>query len=600
MIGLHRHTPAIARISDEAFLREWMALADACPHGTCYQQPPFVLAWYRCYAEVFEPVVIEERDDDGTLSGLFCLARDRRTGDIIGAGRDQAEYHAWLARPAQSCAFFERALDLLAHTWPDGHIQFLFAAPGLALELSPRWRSRVVHRPIPRPLMSTGPEAPLAESMKKSANRSRLNRLKKLGLVSFERLTTVDALSAALDEIIPFYECRQGAIHAALPFHLDPHKRAFLLALMAEPGLLHTTVLRVNGRVIAAHIGPCNGRQVVLGIIAHSPFYSKYSAGKLLIRFLGLKLQEEGFSHLDLTPGGEYKDRFASDHDEASVLDVWFQHKGVRAYKLQRALIDAGKRFVSTDRLKEQVAYARHKAGLIRPAEAPRKVLNLARLAAHGAPSVDVYRREAASVSTTGVERLFARDSLWDLTTYEPSELWQPPVPAFLRMAMERLERGEHVYTCVRDGRLACVGWLIEQADTMLIPELQQTVSYPAGSSLIYDGYTDPRYRRLGLYSALIRQAAADTAAEPATRAIYMSVLAHNPVSRHAVERAGFTLERTIAAAGSPLSSALATVAHAAGLAMPILTARSNPSGAGAKSGTPPAADAAGGHHPAA
>src|SRR6185437_11938399 len=107
------------------------------------------------------------------------------------------------------------------------------------------------------------------------------------------------------------------------------------------------------------------------------------------------------------------------------------------------------------------------------------------------------------------------------------------------------------------------------------VPEINQAITYPAGSSIIYDCYTDPRYRRLGLYTALIQQAASDTAADPDTRTIYMSVLMHNVASRRAVERAGFTLERTIAASGSPFSSALATVAHAAGLAMPFLTPRS-------------------------
>lgn len=486
----------MARVEDEVFRREWIALADACPFGTCFQRPPFVTAWYRCYGTRFEPVFVEERDTAGELIGLLCLARDRTRHTLVVAGRDHAEYHGWLARPEHSSTVFEAALDALAEAWPSGHLQFLFAPPGLPALSTPRWQSRTIRRAIVRPLMATGPEAPLAESMRKSANRSRMNRLKKLGTLSCDRVERPDELERVLEEVIPFYECRQGAAHAALPFRTDPLRRRFLVAAMAEPGLLHVTVLRLDGRVIAAHIGYRNGGQVVLGIIAHSPMYARYSAGKLLMRLLGLRLQEEGFTHLDLTPGGEYKDRFASEHDEASVLDVWFRRSAVRTYKLQRAAIDAGKKFVSTDRVKEQIAYLQHKAKLLRPV------------------------RPIAAAAAAGTSSRFSRDALADLTAYDPVELWQPPMPAFLRDAMTRLEQGEHVYTCVRDGRLAAYGWLLEQPPPERLEQVKPSITLPDGSSLLYDCYTHPRYRNLDLEGALLRQVMADAAAVPGTRAI--------------------------------------------------------------------------------
>lgn len=501
MTRLYRGEGALARVEDEGFQREWLALADACPFGTCFQRPPFVRAWYRCYESRFEPVLVEARDTADMLIGLLCLARERGRNTLIVAGRDHAEYHSWLARPEHSSAFFEAALDALAEIWPSGHLQFLFAPPGLPALSTPRWQSRTIRRTMARPLMATGPDAPLADSMRKSANRSRLNRLKKLGALSCDRIEDPDELDAVLEEVIPFYECRQGATHAALPFRADPLRRRFLLAAMAQPGLLHVTALRLDGRTIAAHIGYRNGGQVVLGIIAHSPMHARFSAGKLLLRMLGLRLQEEGFAHLDLTPGGEYKDRFASEHDEASVLDVWFRHSAVRAYKLQRAAIDAGKRFVSTDRVKEQIASFRHKARLVRAVGLPGTLLHLRQLAARRRPSMRTDGIEAAAGA--GVPPVvFNRDALADLTAYDPVELGQPPMPAFLRDAMGRLERGEHVYTCVRDGRLVAFGWLAE------------------GSTVPYDCYTHPRYRRLGLHQAMMRQAMAEAAAVPGTFAI--------------------------------------------------------------------------------
>jgi hypothetical protein len=278
------------------------------------------------------------------------------------------------------------------------------------------------------------------------------------------------------------------------------------------------TALRLDGRTIAAHVGYRNGGQVVLGIIAHAPAYARYSAGKLLLRMLGLRLQEEGFTHLDLTPGGEYKDRFATEYDEASVLDVWFHHASVRAYKLQRAAIDVGKRFVSTDRMKGRIAVLRHKARLVRTVGLPGTLLHLGELAT-GRPT---------SIRTDGIDTgaadevppiVFNRDALADLTAYDPVELWQPPMPAFLRDAMARLERGEHVYTCVRDGRLAAFGWLAE------------------GAAVPCDCYTHPRYRRLGLHHAMVRQVMAEVARLSGTRDPIVPGSAPDPGSfRHARE----------------------------------------------------------------
>src|SRR5439155_18570984 len=95
---------------------------------------------------------------------------------------------------------------------------------------------------------------------------------------------------------------RQGAINHSLPFQSDPPKKRFLEGLMRIPKFLHVTVMRLNGRLIAAHVGTCNRRQVVLGTVAYSPFFASYSPGKFHMLFLGLKLEADGFEFLDLTP----------------------------------------------------------------------------------------------------------------------------------------------------------------------------------------------------------------------------------------------------------------------------------------------------------
>src|SRR5262249_8527805 len=127
---------------------------------------------------------------------------------------------------------------------------------------------------LPRPLMDTTPET-LGEALK--IKKKKLNQLAKLGEINFTRIVDRAEVERVLEQVILFYDLRQGAIGGDPPFTRDPLKRAFHLALMNSPGLLHVTTLTVGPALAAAHIG-VSGRDVVhLGIIAHSPFLSQHS-----------------------------------------------------------------------------------------------------------------------------------------------------------------------------------------------------------------------------------------------------------------------------------------------------------------------------------
>ncbi len=93
------------------------------------------------------------------------------------------------------------------------------------------------------------------------------------------------------------------------------------------PDLLHTTVWRLDGKVISARIGfrDRNRGQVSLGYLAHSPFLADHSPGRLHVYLLGLLLVEEGIAELNLTAGGDpYKERFATHFDEVRSPDRFF------------------------------------------------------------------------------------------------------------------------------------------------------------------------------------------------------------------------------------------------------------------------------------
>jgi CelD/BcsL family acetyltransferase involved in cellulose biosynthesis/RimJ/RimL family protein N-acetyltransferase len=546
LVRIYQGSAADERLRDAGFRREWAALYEACPWATCFQAEPFVTTWYRAYAERFSPVVVAG-EDGGRLSGLFTLARDKRTGAIHAAGTHHAEYHVWLAPPGDGGQFIGAALAALADAFPRGRLQLLFAPPRTPLDWTAQWAGRAFVRAMPRPMMVTQPADAVRESLRKKSNKSRLNRMEKAGAVTLDRITDAAEFRAALDEIAELCDFRQGGANGVRPFHDDPAKAPFYAAMMEQPGLLHATVLRVGGQIAAAHIGQANRGEVVLGIVTHSPFFAQYSAGKLLLLLLGLLLEEEGFRALDLTPGGEFKDRFASAYDEAHTVEIFLSGGAARAYRMERAAVDFGKRFVDPARAKHVARAVRHKAALVRAGGIAGSLWRRLRRYGYERREYRVYRYAPAAVPKP-VAAAMRRDCLRDLILYAPTESWQPRLDEFLRTAAERLEKGEHVYTLVQDGRLACWGWMIEQQAQAFISEVGQTLEMPPSSTVLYDYYTHPGYRGRGLYQQALMQMAYDAANIPGVQYIYIGALKDNRASCRAIEKTGFEYQRSLVA----------------------------------------------------
>jgi hypothetical protein len=117
---------------------------------------------------------------------------------------------------------------------------------------------------------------------------------------------------------------RLCAIHNQNDSPHDPLKKAFTLKLMSLPRMFHATVLRLDDKLVSAQIHTYNRDQVLLGLITHWPFYARYSPGELHLLMTGVELAGEGIPVFDLTPGGHYKNRYATRHDEVYVAIIFF------------------------------------------------------------------------------------------------------------------------------------------------------------------------------------------------------------------------------------------------------------------------------------
>ncbi len=547
-IEVVRGNDAFSLLECAEFLSEWSRLCEQCPWATAFQGSGFCTAWYRTYSERFEPLLVMSHDESGRLNGLLPLGVSPGDGRLVVAGDWQAEYHCWISAPNIADSFPWQAAQSFQRRFPRAVLTFQYLPPKAPLSwLTYPEASRTCklerHR---RPLLCFGDGTEIAASLKKKSNKSRLSRLEKMGPANFAQVTDSTEFERVLDEMIPWVDFRQAALHGNAPF-LDALKRAFYLAIFDVPGLMHVTTLRFGRHLVAAHIGARSHREVQLGIIAHSPFLSRHSPGKFHILFLAQMLMREGYEQLDLTSGGDsYKDRFANAEDEVHTLTVYPSRTQRRKADLlagvkARAGAMLKKVRVSPSRLKTlaaKLARAHFRGTAMRFFRNTRAWIACRR-------ELRLYSFDASRANEIEAAGPVRRDSLEDLLLYQPAESWLPR-EKLLSEALRQIEDGNHVYSCAEDGRLLHFGWLIERQTKSFAAEVHQEHHFPPDSAVLFGFYTVPSARGRGLYARSLCTILRDAAAIPGTKKVYISVLADNTPSRHVIEKVGFTYEGSL------------------------------------------------------
>jgi CelD/BcsL family acetyltransferase involved in cellulose biosynthesis/GNAT superfamily N-acetyltransferase len=544
-IEVIQDTEALATLAAAEFEYDWQRLFDACPWATGYQTLAFARSWYDVYASEWDPLLLVGREGD-RIAGILALAvaKDGRT--CANVGSHQAEYHSWLSSSDDSAQFIDAALSELGRCHPKASLSFHFLPPGLdpsAITRNPRWQSLAAARSEPRPILLFDEQADPGESFRKKSNKSRLNRLKRHGGgdVTFRELGSAEDLAGLIDLIADHYDLRQGAANDSTPFHDDLHKKRFYVDLM-EKGLLHAGILFAGETMAAAILSMKNRDCVSIGVFAHSPSLARHSPGKFAVLYLSLALRKGGFRYLDITPGGDWKDRFANTQDQVYDLTVRFDATAARAHRLSENARRVAKRalgvfgatpadargWVATARRITPTALVRHVHRLL----VEQHEFRVYRLPALGKPSVPE-------------EDGIVCNRIGHLLQFAQTEPWLSR-QSFLARALKRLENGERIYTIAEDGLLLHYGWLCDRQKESFFTEVEAGFTFPDNSAVLYDYYTHPAARGQGYYQRSIARMIADASAVPGTEWIYISVLADNGASRHVIEKLGFAYQGSL------------------------------------------------------
>jgi CelD/BcsL family acetyltransferase involved in cellulose biosynthesis/RimJ/RimL family protein N-acetyltransferase len=534
-------------LASDDFRRAWERLHDNCPWATVFLGIAFAATWYRVYRQKFQPVVVVERNENG-LSGLLLLAYAEETRKLVPVGGRDAEYDAWLGLPERGGPFIEEALDLLAERFRGASLTFQYLAAGAPVEWAAngRWARHCELVPVARALRDVGDGASFQESLKKKSNKSRYNRLTRMGSVEFTRVSSSGELASVLDTIAIYSDLRHGAVHNNFPFRVDPLRKKLYTELMRAPHLLHATVLRLSGEVLAGHIGYYNRDQVLLGIITHSPVYGEYSPGKLLMLLLGLELAAEGVPTFDLTPGtlSGYKERFATHHDEVHVLKVWFARRDAWRNRARvaalRAMRSAAESIgVEPGKLRRRIAaFAASAARSLRTLSSPAAL----RSTLWHEEEIGIHRVDAGPGTASSQVNL-RRDDLSALLAFSPipRELSRQQ---FLSRALANLEKGWHVYTWSKAERLMYCAWIAPSAEHHL-DEIGRSFQLPDRAVMLSSCFTHPELRNAGFYLQALSELLRHATAFPGVQQVYMAIPADDTPLRAAAAKVGFERERS-------------------------------------------------------
>ena len=538
-------------VRDPHFQSQWTQLYEACPWATACQSPGFVTAWHEAYKDRYSPLVVSEFSPSRQLIGLLSLATENSSGRVVVAGGHQAEYKAWLALPSNGSSFMEAALAQLACETDISTLSLRYLPPGTPIDWIIRSqgpRTCELH-PHPRPIIPIGSGTDLAAYLqeKKSGKsvRNCWNRLKRLGSLRLEQIREAGQLALVFDQLITYYDIRQGGMHGKFPFRSDLAKKPFHLALLRVPNLLHVTLLKAGQETISASFGVTH-HNVYSGMMPMiSPFHAADSPMQVHLLMLLEQLHQDGYSVFDLTASIDpFKERFAATYDSVHVLSIYFRRRDWIKQKVTQRCQALARRVLRSLQIAPNRALE-HGQQLIgvplrtAPSALARKLMALSRTC-WSATELRVYRFESKNARLLEDTPMWSRDHLSDLLAFQSMEVWRTR-SQYLAESLKRIEKGHHFYTHVENGRLLHISWLIENQEMKVVPETDQMFPFPPGSAFVYGSYTDPGSRGHGLFRSALRQMLHYAARAPGIRYVFIAVLADNKPACHVLEKVGFS-----------------------------------------------------------
>ena len=262
---------ALDFIQDPIFLEQWIQLAKHCNSFTICQEPAFVLSWYACYRENFEPIVIYAIEKH-KLVGLICLAWHNEKAYLTHAGGEDAEYHGWLAKPSLEIRFLQDVFRHVKEAFSISNWEWRWLPPNSADTFFKAIPTDLSYSYLEQesPIWNLLKTEKLKKLLKSKSFKVKKNRLKKRGDFYLETITNKRRLNEIFPEIMAQHDFIKEINYNIRPYHQDKNRQVFFCELINQ-GIAQMNVLWLNNTIVASHLGVGDNHRICLLYTSPSP-----------------------------------------------------------------------------------------------------------------------------------------------------------------------------------------------------------------------------------------------------------------------------------------------------------------------------------------
>lgn len=545
-------------LEHDGLRRAWERLLHEDRVATFYQTPLWCATWYRCYRDEFKPWLLVARAGS-RLVGLAPLAVERRSGRLLFAGDDMADYRDFPCEEDWRRAVVPKFLDDMLRASGGAPFAIGQTQPeSETMAVAARWAAE---RGIGA-LLRTHPcrrfrfeDGDLAALFRKKSLKQAAAHYRKAGGLDYRRIRDRREWERVKDVFFRQHSLRQ-ALAGREPSFEDERKRALYESLFdsLDPDV-HFSVLCHDDRALSFMF--CFHYRSVLhyGAPTFDPLEARHSPGLLHLLEAMECCRRQGYREVDLTIGSAaFKERLANHRVDLPTLDLYPRRTAYWVAGARRSVVTILKGAVRSwtgseepwGLIKEALALLRARLALIarRP---PRRILAaLLRqvvILLTGSYRAEIFRLRPEDL--TLVEPAVERDrscelhlnGLEDFLTLEGEE--RTGLSARLQEALRRIQRGHVLHGLLVDGRLVQFGWSHRPDGRVYLPETRTAFPVPPGAVSLYDFNTAPDWRGRRLYPANLSRIAV-SAFEQGAGEVYIVCEAGNRASRRGIELVGF------------------------------------------------------------
>jgi CelD/BcsL family acetyltransferase involved in cellulose biosynthesis len=312
----------------EGIAREaWDRLIAQCPDSTVFQSYAWIASWSRVFADP-SSIRVFAAYEAHELVGLAPLFLSQRSGLTLARQRlcFLGEAHSdYLTFPSvgSSPRIIHYLLDEIDRLTPAnvgidlGEIPETSTLAVCLTERSSRGAASIfAGSRVVCPLLDIRDnDVGVERALRKESVRRQEGKLRSLGDLTMEHITEPDAVEPCLEAFFEQHVRRWSSTRYPSLFQ-RPRNREFYRLFVRELGAsghVIFSVLRLDGRPIAQHLGMISGQDLLWYKPSFDLAFARYSPGQVLLKFLITYARERGYRALDFTRGDEaFKFRFSS------------------------------------------------------------------------------------------------------------------------------------------------------------------------------------------------------------------------------------------------------------------------------------------------